>query len=31
MLYLPEDILDELTIILSLDIYDENQEIFKQG
>lgn len=31
MLYLPEDILDELTISLSLDIYDENQEIFKQG
>ena len=31
MLYLPEDILDELTIILALDIYDENQEIFKQG
>lgn len=31
MLYLPDEILDELTISLSLDIYDENQEIFKQG
>lgn len=31
MLYLPEDILDELTVVLNLDIYDENQEIFKQG
>ena len=31
MLYLPWDILDEMTISLSVDIFDENQEIFKQG
>ena len=31
MFYLPVDILDELTIILSNEIFDENQEVFKQG
>jgi len=31
MYYLPEVILDELTVILNLEIFEENQEIFKQG
>lgn len=31
MLYLHEDILDEMTISLQTDIFDENQEIFKQN